>query len=112
MGECSNAKCAAFESREIVARMSEATSGKRPAYRGVYHRAALGADPLAHAGYMAAWRAWRLASRWRRPPTRRDDRIEAVGQCCRAGLQDQRRFDLDDAVVAHGRDRIPTRALA
>ena len=34
----------------------------------------------------------------------RRHRIESVGQRRRAGLQDQRRLDLDDAIVAHRRD--------
>src|ERR1700730_2031328 len=33
--------------------------------------------------------------------------IEAIGQCCGSWLQYQRRFDLDNSLVLHRRDRIP-----
>jgi len=36
-----------------------------------------------------------------------DDRIQPVGQRRRAGLQDQRRLDLDNAVVTDGRNLVP-----
>jgi hypothetical protein len=39
------------------------------------------------------------------------DRIEAVRQRGWAGLQDQRRFDLDDAAVLYGRNLLPPRTL-
>src|ERR1700724_4580371 len=42
---------------------------------------------------------------------RGEDCVEAVGQCCRSWLQDQRRLDLDDAVVPYCRDRIPAGSL-
>ena len=45
------------------------------------------------------------------PPQRLHDRIQPVGQRRRARLQDQRRLDLDDAVVAHRRDVAPARPL-
>src|ERR1700730_13209056 len=38
---------------------------------------------------------------------RGEDRVEAVGQGRRSWLQNQRRFDLDNAVVPYRRDRIP-----
>ena len=41
-------------------------------------------------------------------PQRLHDRIEPVGQRRRSRLQDQRRLDLDDAVVAHGRNVAPS----
>jgi len=37
--------------------------------------------------------------------------IEAVGQRCGSRLQDQRRFDLDDAVVSHRRNCSPAGSL-
>jgi hypothetical protein len=40
-----------------------------------------------------------------------EDCIEAVRQCRGSRLQDQRRFDLDDAVVSNRRDRIPAGSL-
>lgn len=39
------------------------------------------------------------------------DRVQTVGQRRRAGLKDQRRLDLDDAAVAHGRDHAPSGPL-
>ena len=39
-------------------------------------------------------------------PQRRDNRIQSVGERRRTGLQDQRRFDLDDAVVADRRNLV------
>jgi len=42
---------------------------------------------------------------------RGEDRVEAVGQGRRSWLQNQRRFDLDDAVVPYRRDRIPAGSL-
>src|ERR1700730_2739734 len=42
---------------------------------------------------------------------RGEDCVEAVGQCRRSRLQNQRRFDLDNAVVPHRRDRIPAGSL-
>src|SRR3984893_2922214 len=44
-------------------------------------------------------------------PQRGEDRVEAVGQGRRSWLQNQRRFDLDDAVVPYRRDRIPAGSL-
>src|ERR1700720_1268112 len=44
-------------------------------------------------------------------PQRGEDRVEAVGQGRRSWLQNQRRFDLDDAVVPSRRDRIPAGSL-
>src|SRR5438046_2551818 len=44
-------------------------------------------------------------------PQRLHDRIKPIGQRRRSRLQDQRRFDLDDAVVAHRRDFIPAGPL-
>src|SRR6185437_7411785 len=38
-----------------------------------------------------------------------EDGVQAVGQRGRTGLQDQRRLDLDNAVVAHCRNLVPAR---
>src|SRR5688572_5166589 len=40
---------------------------------------------------------------------RREHRVETVGERGGAGLEDQRRLDLDDAPVRDGRDGVPTR---
>src|ERR1700733_7029013 len=45
-------------------------------------------------------------------PQRRDDRIEPICQRRRAGLQDQRRFYLDNASVADSRNLAPARPLS
>src|SRR5580704_10508457 len=42
---------------------------------------------------------------------RGEDCVEAVGQGRRSRLQNQRRFDLGDAVVPYRRDRIPAGSL-
>jgi hypothetical protein len=42
-------------------------------------------------------------------PQRRDNRIQPVGERGRTGLQDQRRFDLDNAVVADRRNLVSAR---
>src|SRR5260370_10353986 len=47
--------------------------------------------------------------RYRFRPQCCDDRIEPIRQRGRTGLQDQRRFDLDDAVVTDGGDLAPAR---
>ena len=44
-------------------------------------------------------------------PQRLHDRIQPIGQRRRSRLQDDRRLDLDDAVVAHRRDIAPARTL-
>ena len=57
----------------------------------------------------ASWR--RRSSYALRRPFRNDrgERVEPVGERGRAGLQDQRRFDLAQPAVAHRRDRIEAR---
>ena len=42
-------------------------------------------------------------------PQRLHNRIQPIGQRRRSGLQDQRRLDLDNAVVAHRRNFVPAR---
>src|ERR1700730_16919785 len=42
---------------------------------------------------------------------RGEDCVEAVGQGRRSRLQNQRRFDLDDAAIPYSRDRIPAGSL-
>jgi hypothetical protein len=46
-----------------------------------------------------------------RGPQRRDDGIESVGQRGRPWLENQRRLDLDNAIVAHSRNVAPARPL-
>ena len=43
---------------------------------------------------------------------RGEDCVEAVGQGRRSWLQNQRRFDLDDAAIPYCRDRIPAGSLS
>src|SRR5690348_6285850 len=45
-------------------------------------------------------------------PQRLDDRVQPVSQRGRAGLENQWRFDLDDAVIANRRNLAPTGPLA
>ena len=53
-----------------------------------------------------------VSGAWQCGPQRRDDRIQPIRQRSGSGLQDQRRLDLDDAVVTNGRNLVPARPLS